>query len=251
MLQKLKQTSKRKMFDYYSSASFVDQILTKLEQSVQTLPAPKKTIDCKETTAESGCDKLVLKCTRSNLDKCKWRVSSPTKVEVNKSIITLDDIFNPMNQSSREKLRKIKQEELDEVLGLCRPGNSCEPEIKSKAELSKPTKNTPCLSSYKRSFREYLTKMAGFEKFRSNKRRKQKKIEFNCKKINETIICSNSIPKNSIVVTTKNSTTLKRKLKHNNFPVRKSIKSSKKDDVKLPFKKRRLDKEKNKLNKKK
>ena len=252
MSYKEQPTSKiKKMFDYYSSASFVDQILTILEQTVKTFPDPKKIIECKD--AESGCDKLILKCTRSNLDKCKWRVSvpsSPTKIEVNENIFTLDDIFNPKAQSSREKMRRLKQKELDEVLGLCRPDNSCEPKtIKNDAEPKMPTKSTPCLSNYKISFRKYMAKMAGFEKFRSNNGRKQNKINFSSKKINEAVGWSNNIPKNSIIVTTKNSTALKRNFNNKSFCAQKRKESSTIDDVKLPFKKCRLAKEKTSLTK--
>ena len=83
-----------------------------------------------------------------NKKKVKWKVSVPEnlkndKVKVNYNpcknasadediIITLDDIFNPLSQEIRERLRRLKQKEIDEMLRLIRTDNSCEPEIKIK-----------------------------------------------------------------------------------------------------------------------
>ena len=134
-------------------------------------------------------EKLVLKFTRCNFDtpildclneeellaeferRCEWKVSLPSSIhnntvkendEENKHkvlcktpssdeniVITLDDVLRPWSRESREKMRRLKEKEMDEVLRLCRPDYSYEPEIKttkskylSDAEILKPCAST-------------------------------------------------------------------------------------------------------------
>ena len=82
-----------------------------------------------------------------NENKNKVLCKTPSSDEDN--VITLDDVLKPWSRESREKKRRLKEKEMDEVLRLCRPDYSCEPEIKttkskylSDAELFKPCAST-------------------------------------------------------------------------------------------------------------
>ena len=61
--------------------------------------------------------------------------------------------FNPLAQESREKMRRLKQEKMDQELCLSRSENNCDHEIKTKeskyssdVEMFSPCASIPCLS---------------------------------------------------------------------------------------------------------
>ena len=125
----------------------------------------------------SNFDTLILDCVNEEelLDefeiRCEWKVSITSSIQNNTvkendeenknkvlcktpssdedNVITLDDVLKPWSRESREKKRRLKEKEMDEVLRLCRPDYSCEPEIKTTnskylgdAELFKPCAST-------------------------------------------------------------------------------------------------------------
>ena len=144
------------MFDYLSSTNFMDQILQRMEQTVRTSAVSDTILQSKETCINENTpihEKLVLKFTRCNLKvnekKIKWKVSTQADLKNNvvkgnnsfkynqsktasADINTLNDIFNPLAQTSREKMRRLKQEVMDQVLCLNRLKNGRKPEIKTK-----------------------------------------------------------------------------------------------------------------------
>ena len=249
------------MFDYLSSTNFMDQILQRMEQTVRTSAVSDTILQSKETCINENTpihEKLVLKFTRCNLKvnekKIKWKVSIPADlkndvVKGNKSfkynqsktasadIITLNDIFNPLAQNSREKMRRLKQEEMDQVLCLNSLENGRRPEIKTKeTKYSSDDAIMPCLSNYKNSFKEYMTNMAGFKKVNNNKSKRESNINFCSRQINEAILRSNAVSMNNLKATAK-----KRKLTETNLQFQNGRASSTRKNVKRPYKKRRVE----------
>ena len=263
------------MFDYHSSTIFIDQILKRMEESVKTSSVSETVLKCKETCVKEDVpnrEKLVLKFTRCNLKvkekKVKWKVSIPAglkndKVELNYNriktasadkdiIINLDDIFNPLSEESREKMRRLKQNEMDQVLRLGRFENECEPENKTEKskypstdELLTTCKSIPCLSNYKNSFKQYINNMAGFAKCSRNNREKENKINFYSNQMNEAVICSNYEPKRN-----SKTITMKRKLDITSLKLKSGRESFEGGDLGRPYKKRRVFKQQKKLNRK-
>ena len=88
----------------------------------------------------------------------EYSISKPKIVDEH-IIINLNNIFNPSAPESREKMRRLKQKELDEVLRLGRPDDNCKYEIRTKettsisdSELFKASASTSCLGKYKKKF---------------------------------------------------------------------------------------------------
>ena len=263
------------MFDYLSSTNFMDQILQRMEQTVKTSAVSDTILQCKETCINENKpihEKLILKFTRCSLDvnenKIKWKVSIPEglkndKLKVNYNpcktasadkdiIFTLDDIFNPLAQENRERMRRLKQEEMDQVLCINRPDNDCGSEIKRKEnkypsdELLKPCKSIPCLSNYKSSFKQYMNSMAGFRKDSRNNRKEENKINFYNIKMNKAIKCSIHEPQ-----CISKHATMKRKSDSTSLKLQSGRESFEEGDLERPHKKRRVFKQQNKLNRKK
>ena len=116
----LKFTERTNMFDYYNSSKFMNQVLKRMEQTIDTSSVSKTVFKFKKpciNIQRPKSEKLVLKFTRSNFfnkvidfrnekeksksyeRQCKWKVFKPADFQNGKLVENNDNNYNLVQQN--------------------------------------------------------------------------------------------------------------------------------------------------------